>query len=207
MKVFLDQLFRVNVYSESNLLRGMYMCGDATICQRHDSSSRKRIEADKKHPVFVHDLFSKKLFPESGLARPLKKGVLNQERALRLMRRSVWGPLFLVSTLLLWSAYANLSRDVRAVMGFLDKVPVETTLSVAQDKDRFAQQTQELLAAIGNVSSSRLLSLRLPSSWLSSLDDDVQEAMRRSFERVVLGGLHEGLQLKAKQVLGTGREI
>ena len=204
MKVFLDQLFRVNVYSESNLLRGMYMCGDATIASA--MIRKEEDQADKKHPVFVHDLFSKKLFPESGLARPLKKGVLNQERALRLIKVGL-GASVLVSTLLLWSAYANLSRDVRAVMGFLDKVPVETTLSVAQDKDRFAQQTQELLAAIGNVSSSRLLSLRLPSSWLSSLDDDVQEAMRRSFERVVLGGLHEGLQLKAKQVLGLEGDL
>ncbi len=204
MKTFLDQLFRANVYSESNLLRGVYMCGDATTA----SAMVKQSEEDEgqKRPVFVHDLFSKKLFPESGLARPLKKGVLDQARALRLVRIAL-GASILVSVLLLWTAYANLSRDVRAVMGFLDKVPVETTLSVAQDKDRFAQQTQELLAAIGNVANSRLLSVRLPSSWVSSLDDDVQEAMRRSFERVVLGGLHEGLALKAKQVLGLEGDI
>jgi type VI secretion system protein ImpL len=204
MKTFLDQLFRANVYSESNLLRGVYMCGDATTA----SAMVKQSEEDEgqKRPVFVHDLFSKKLFPESGLARPLKKGVLDQARALRLVRIAL-GASILVSVLLLWTAYANLSRDVRAVMGFLDKVPVETTLSVAQDKDRFAQQTQELLAAIGNVANSRLLSVRLPSSWVSSLDDDVQEAMRRSFERVVLGGLHEGLALKAKQVLGLEGDL
>ena len=202
MKTFLDQLFRVSVYSESNLLRGVYMCGDATIASAMVQKSENA--EGQKHPVFIHDLFAKKLFPESGLAKPLKKGMMNQQRALRLVRVAL-GASVLVSVLLLWTAYANLSRDVRAVMGFLDKVPVGTTLSVAQDKDRFAQQTQELLAAIGNVANSRLFSVRLPSSWLSSLDDDVQEAMRRSFERVVLGGLHEGLALKAKQVLGPCR--
>ena len=204
MKVFLDQLYRVNVYSESNLLRGVYLCGDARIASAMVRQDEE--EAGKKHPVFIHDLFSKKLFPESGLARPLKKGVLNQDRALRLAKVGLGASIF-VSVILLWTAYASLSRDVRAVMGFLDKVPVETTLSVAQDKDRFAQQTQELLAAIGNVADNRLLSVRLPSSWLSSLDDDVQESMRRSFERVVLGGLHEGLSLKAKQVLGLEGDL
>ena len=204
MKLYLDQLFRVSVYSESNLLRGVYMCGDATIASAMVQKSEE--SEGLKHPVFIHDLFAKKLFPESGLAKPLKKGMLNQQRALRLVRVAL-GASVLVSVLLLWTAYANLSRDVRAVMGFLDKVPVGSTLSVAQDRDRFAQQTQELLSAIGNVANSRLFSVRLPSSWLSSLDDDVQEAMRRSFERVVLGGLYEGLALKAKQVLGLEGDL
>lgn len=204
VKLVLDQLFRVNVYSESNLLRGLYLCGDATIASAMVRQNPE--EEGQKKPVFVHDLFGKKLFPESGLARPLKRGLLDQGRALRLAKAGLAASI-VVSILLLWSAYANLSKDVRAVMGFLDKVPVETTLSVAQDRDRFALQTQELLSAIGSVATSRLLSVRLPSSWLSSLDDEVQEAMRRSFERVVLGGLHEGLLLKAKQVLGLEGDL
>jgi type VI secretion system protein ImpL len=198
LRVYIDQLFRSNVYSESNLLRGFYLCGDATIAsamvQAPDAGKQAR------QPIFLLHLFQKKILPESGLTRPLRKGLITGAQALRTVKITL-AVSVLLSILLLWTAYANLSRDAHSVISFFDKVPTGSSSSVAQDKDRFAQRTQELLAAVSNVSTSRLVSVRLPTSWFSSLDDDVQEVMRRSFETVVLAGLHQGLELKAKQVL------
>lgn len=198
LRLYLDQLFRSNVYSESNLLRGFYLCGDATIA----SAMVQPVQPGKqqRQPVCLLHLFQKKILPESGLTRPLRRGLITGAQALRSIKIAL-GVSVLLSVLLLWTAYANLGRDARAVISFFDKVPTGGASSVAQDKERFAQRTQELLAGVSSVSTARLVSIRLPTSWLSSLDDDVQEVMRRSFETVVLAGLHQGLELKAKQAL------
>lgn len=197
LTLLLDQLYRSSVYSESNLLRGIYLTGDAAV---ESAMVRSPQSIGKRQPVFLLHLFSKKIFTETGLARPLRRSLLTGAQTLRAIKIAVAASA-LIGALLLWSAHANLSRDTRVVVGFLDKVPTEQSGSVAQDKDRFAQRTQELLAAIGDVATARLMSLRLPTSWVSSLDAKVQDVMQSSFETVVLAGLHQGLELKARQAL------
>ena len=141
LRGYLDQLFRTSVYSESNLLRGFFLCGDAAISSAMVQPPQEGEQ--RRQPVFLLHLFQKKILPESGLTRPLRRGLITGAQALRVVK-IVLGVSVLISALLLWSAYANLSRDARAVISFLDKVPTESGTSVAQDKDRFAQRTQEL---------------------------------------------------------------
>jgi hypothetical protein len=86
-------------------------------------------------PVFLLHLFQKKILPETGLTRPLKRGLITGAQALRVVK-IILGISIFISAMLLSSAYANLSRDARAVISFLDKVPTESGASVAQDKDR-----------------------------------------------------------------------
>lgn len=201
LRAVLDPLFKTSVYSETNVLRGFYLTGDAS--QQRGLLESQR-EARKFRPLFLSQLFAEKIFAESGLARPLERGLLSGARALLLAKVAV-GAAALLSLLLLLSAQIGLGTDARAITAFLGDIPRDSASSRAavQDRDRFAKQTEQLVQDISEVAARRLARLRLPTSQLSELDDDVRSRMRESFESVVLSGLFFGLDQKSRLLFGS----
>ena len=106
VKLVLDQLFRVNVYSESNLLRGLYLCGDATIASAMVRQNPE--EEGQKNPSLSMICLAKTVPREWSGASP-KAWSFDQGRALRLAKAGLAASI-VVSILLLWSAYANLPK-------------------------------------------------------------------------------------------------
>lgn len=201
LRTVLDPLFKSSVYSETNVLRGFYLTGDAS--QQRGLLESQR-EGRKFRPLFLRQLFAEKVFAESGLARPLERGILSGARAL-LMAKIAVGAALLLSLLLLLSAQVGLHTDARAITAFLGDIPKESTgtRAAGQDRDRFAKQTEQLVQDISDVAARRLSRLRLPTSQLSELDEDVRSRMRESFESVVLSGLFYGLDQKSRLLFGV----
>lgn len=194
LRVYLDQIFKSSVYSEPCLLRGVYFCGDATV----EGVMAQAEGATPRRPSFLQQLMADKVFPEQGLARPLSRSLAVLGVIVAAARWIIAGSA-LLGIAALWSTCNGLSRDAQTVAAFLDKIPVH---EAPPDRATFAKDTQSLLHAMGNVSTSRLRRLLLPSSWFSSLDDDVRRIMRQSFESVVLSGLRSGLDHKSRQLFG-----
>jgi hypothetical protein len=201
LRTFLDPLFKSNAYSETNVLRGFYLCGDAS---QQRGLLESQMEGRKFHPLFLTQLLSDKIFAESGLARPLERGLISGARALLLAKVGVAAAAVLALILLL-SAQVGLSRDARAITAFLGDIPKDGASSRAatQDRDRFAKQTEQLVQDISEVAARRLARLRLPTSEFSDVDEEVRGRMRESFESVVLSGLFFGLDQKARLLFGS----
>lgn len=205
VRLFLDQIFKASVYSEPTLFRGLYFAGDASLEGMSRQAAADGAAAGvPRHPSFLNHLFAKKIFPEYGLARPLSRSLAT---LLRLLSLAKWGiaAFILIGVLNLWFAYLGLEQDTQTTAEFLDQILMEVGQgegAVSQpDKQRFEKKTRTLLGAMANVSASRLRRFRIPSSWFSSIDDDVREMMKDAFETVVLSGLRYGLEFKAKQAL------
>ncbi len=199
-RVFLDQLFKSSVYNEPSLFRGVYFCGDVTVEGVMARASADRDGEGAKHPSFLHHLLSRKIFPEHGLARPLSRSLASGSV---MVAAAKWGiaAAVVLSIVLLSSSFSGLEKDSNAIVEFLDRIPNDGEAG-APDRERYARRAQVLLGAMGNVSTSKLARFRVPTSWFSSVDDQVRQLMRDSFESVVLSGLHYGLEYKARQLFG-----
>src|SRR5262249_54994553 len=148
LRLFLDQLFKSSVYAESSLLRGFYFSGDATV----EGVMAQSEGETPRRPSFLHQLFGDKIFPEQGLARPLSRSLA----VLGLIVPAAKGILAasaLVGIITLWSTCNGLTKDAATVADFLDKIPVHDT---QPDRATFAKDTQTLLHAMANVSTSKL---------------------------------------------------
>lgn len=194
----IDQVFRANVYSEPTLLRGIYLAGDIAPPTLPGASDKV------PHPGFVNHLFAKKIFSEYGMARPLRSGLISARQAVLGVKAAV--PLALFTSLFtLWSERGRVQSDTSAVYDYLDKIPRTDSVedSVLPERERYAKRTEKLLQALANVPPGGLRRATLPTSFTSSLDEDVWNLIRDSFETVILRGLEYGLKQKAEVLFGS----
>lgn len=197
LRILLDQLFKSTVYAESTTLRGIYFCGDAS-----KPGGNVGLDDAPHSPSFLNHLFSRKIFPELGLAQPLQQSILASNQAVTVMK-VLTGAVALAGLITLYVAREGLARDVRTVANFLDLVLNDTGSDRATpDRQRAARRAQSLLSAMAEVTTSHLKRVRLPTSYFSDIDEEVRSEMGEAFQDAVLSGLHSGLEQKAKQTLG-----
>src|SRR5689334_728100 len=94
LSVYLDCLFKQSAYHESYLFRGLYFCGEGDVqtnavlepvpvseqAMTIDALPNFTPEAPEKKPIFLSDLFKKKIFVESALAQPIRRIALSRNR-------------------------------------------------------------------------------------------------------------------------------
>ncbi|HYJ88766.1 MAG TPA: type VI secretion protein IcmF/TssM N-terminal domain-containing protein, partial [Pyrinomonadaceae bacterium] len=98
LQVYLDCLFKQSAYHESYFFRGLYFSGEPAIeaapefvAQREedgwadplepfDASLPEASPALSRQPIFLADLFKKKVFCEANLAQPIQKTALSRNR-------------------------------------------------------------------------------------------------------------------------------
>lgn len=196
----LDQMFRATVYSENTLLRGFYLCGDTTLTPAFGSG---KPASALRQPAFVNHLFAQKIFPEFGLAQPLSGGAVSAANLLRAVKIAT-AVVAVIMIALLTGSSASLHRDTQAVIEFLEKIPRKNNLqdSGLPERERYARQSERLLKAMAQVPARNLRRALLPTSWVSSVDDDVRELLLRAFESVILSGLRSGMEEKAIVTFG-----
>jgi type VI secretion system protein ImpL len=90
--VYLDCLFKQSAYHESYLFRGLYFCGEPGVDALTDTEVLPEIiqppeklealqpTALQRKPVFLTDLFRKKIFSEAMLAQPIRRIALSRNR-------------------------------------------------------------------------------------------------------------------------------
>ncbi len=200
LNLILDQVFRATVYSDPTVLRGIYLCGDTTMPAAVGDTPAEVVE---RLPGFVNHLFARKIFPEFGLAAPLGKGVVSAVNLIKLVKVATV-ILALICIAILSVSSARLQRDTQAIVEFLEKIPRKNNIqdSGLQERERYAKQSERLLNAMTQVPARSLRRISLPTSWISSIDEDVHELIHQSFESVILSGLHSGFEFKAAQLFG-----
>ena len=180
-------------------------------------------DAEANSLVFTQALFSEKVFKEAGLARTASRirlsrdprVVLSQAAAIIIAALGVFG---------LWSAFngvhlgnslqreglrADASELTRALVGTsIDLDELQRSRAQAAADSEATRRTQDaslinLVAEMGSVTSSRLRSSFIPSSWVSGLPSDIRTSMRDGIQTIVLPLLRARLQDRVNRFLGT----
>jgi type VI secretion system protein ImpL len=229
LRTFLHQVFRATAYRESFHCRGLYFSGDrpagttaadpvaaepasgALVRQvpeaggyvpDHGLLGLQVPEAPPPaRPVFLDDLFERKIFPEWGLAH-LDHRALWVRRNGRLAAQNLALATALVLAIGLgWSAY-RLERLQRQTMPVLEHVHHDMTDAGAHAGSEAALQehASDFVRSVAGLGNGRFYSIFIPASWFSTLDRRIQAAIETGFETSVLQIALNGLEQRAQEV-------
>ncbi|MDR0942787.1 MAG: hypothetical protein LBM19_04250 [Holosporales bacterium] len=166
-----------------------------------------------KKIFFFEDLLLKKIFAEEGLASPMKSkiyrsnksifiakvstaafvvigsyGLFKADDQLKINRNALYPSLFKISSLIKSAGdltYKNLEKDGNEIL---------------------ADCTNHLLSMMRQLNNVRFSSLFVPASWFSSINSDLTETLRTSYQRVIVRTIYMNLTLKAKELLNAKSE-
>ena len=167
LKLFCDELMRPSAYHESFLLRGVYLTGDsspAAILQAGGAAAADREQAPARMPVFLRDIFERKVFPEVGLVRASRQR-LRRPAARRL---AYWVAILLPvawAASLLAGAW-NLQQKQDELMAWLQgpgrpyRGPVESYQKAPAQASAIA-----VLEQVDRIGAIRFYSYAMPGSW------------------------------------------
>lgn len=166
-RIFSEHLFKHTVYHEPFVFRGIYFCG--------------------RQGFFVRDTFEKKIFPESGIARPIPGAYLSRNRKI-IACQIITVLILLVGGIGMWRDTRHLSQSVGGVISMMKELDENATRSITaanetkkSDLDFMLSRppskevpfTRETLKLIGNISNiSNLKEYFIFSSWFSSLTEN-----------------------------------
>lgn len=241
---YVDQIFKVNAYEESLILRGIYLCGDSginlefsklTATPQEEDLDRDFIpivESDEGNPIvklkigemethdhskdqlptkiyFVDDLLRQKIFFETGLAQPIHQRIASANRNLLMAKASIAGFIG-ISTFGLFHAYDRLSQQRDYLLPILSKInTILYQVPQAQGgpnrftASMFDDQTRQLLDMMLNLHRSSFFSTFFPSSWFSTIDDNLRESLKVSYDQIIVRAIYMDLRLKARDLLTT----
>jgi type VI secretion system protein ImpL len=219
LQEYINEIFRQNVYHEALLFRGLYFTGDPG----QEVLGDEKLLPDPR-PVFMQDLFEKKIFAEFNIARPITRIALSRNRGV------IAAQIALIIILVGWSSglymgYDALMRKKEIVLEFLKVLAHEADTSpdsngggASGDKSSFNEQVVNAFVQYASLQDdSRLNSFFVPSSWLwpartanfilpdavvdiRTLHDDITDCMVEKYDRFVLRMLYQGLNKKATKI-------
>jgi type VI secretion system protein ImpL len=228
LRFFLHQLFRQTVYRESFHFRGLYFCGDAGLATAEpveialleaapDDQALPSpgqaivatpigIEERAPAPVFLDDLFGKKIFPEWGIARPYSR-IFSFRRGAMITVQNLALAAILILGLGLGFGYHRLSvfkrQELLPMLQLINddlsdlRVTQTTGLHVRRD-------AYHIVESVANLSSRTFSSAFIPSSWFSSIDNRIQAAVETAFREEVLQTLLTTLEFRARRIGQSG---
>ena len=207
----LNHLFKNSAYHDTFFLRGLYFCGstqgvpgdspDPAMAGEMPGS----LEAVRHEIVFIRDLFQRRIFPERALAKPAVGGLVSRNRLI------VAAQCFMLLIILgggwgLWNARDDIQQTKRELYPLLVEVRqdlerTETLQEDPMDAESMKGSTQGLLAFMNRMNASRFQWAFVPTSWVSSLNDHIVEAITIAYNRIILQSVASGLQEKVQEVL------
>jgi type VI secretion system protein ImpL len=212
---YLTEIFRETSYVEPNFLRGIYFCGAAGMHQHHLTAlpaGGSPVTADTSLPAqilpvkpyrptvaFVRQLFDRKVFPESKIARAVRGLRFTRDHALWAARIAVavFVLVFTVGTTAAYLRLANL-RDTRfssALDLLVDRV---SEGSAGNNRQITVSAAYDMVDAIGILDTKGFRSVFLPASWRDPINTGVAHALADSFSKIVLPALAGGLEARAE---------
>ncbi|HVI72171.1 MAG TPA: type VI secretion protein IcmF/TssM N-terminal domain-containing protein, partial [Pyrinomonadaceae bacterium] len=231
--VYLDCLFKQSAYHESNLFRGLYFCGEPgveadtetailpEIIQPPDTLEALQNTALQRKPVFLTDLFRKKIFSESTLAQPIRRIALSRNRT-ALAAQVLALLIVLVGGVGLAFSYSRLKQQEEEVYRFLadeqrdlqtiEGYRIERKRSGATDvTEEWLSRRQQLLQSgetrlltgMANLNARKFGSWFIPSSWFSGVNTRLENSIAAVFKFVIFESLRLDMQQRAKSLLSA----
>lgn len=166
-------------------------------------------EVRQAAPIFVTDLFESKIFPERGLARPVKTVRLTKNRWM-LAAQAACLLTVLVLAIGMTINYRRLSETRNAFVTILDRLApalekVETAKASRSGITQLTRDEQDiadhLLRTVQSTSGYRFKTIFYPTSLAQPLDIDLENAMVPIFNNLVLPSFRQQLLEKSQQLL------
>ncbi|MFN7365260.1 MAG: type VI secretion system protein [Alphaproteobacteria bacterium] len=221
---YLNGIFKDSSYHESFFLRGVYFSGKATIQGAPVFSQRSVFEdtavrAQKLDPqqesrekaIFLRDLFEKKIFCESSLARPVRRLLLSTNRLLNFTKMASvvvavgWIAGIVHNFKTIESGNQTLMPSLKRIDSALQGID---QLGGYQDTPRFReylnQQATSVLEGFSDLDPVDSFAFFMPSSWLSNIDEHIQDAFTIGYDHIILPSLYSALLKKAEEVVSIG---
>ena len=193
---YLEQFFQQSGHRDGLQFRGIYFSGSAA--QSDEAFAAIRHKSEEGHGAsFTRDLFEQKIFPESGLSRPVGTAFTHRSVEVALARC-----LCVVAALLLFPGailgWYNLTKSAKKIQPYLQQI--QASLARAQDGVNPASAYAAIYTAQGlcgrNFQSGFLL-----ASMLDSVENQVRETLPPVFNRLVYPGLLAELEQKTSDLI------
>ena len=152
-------------------------------------------------PVFLDDLFERKIFPEWGLAH-LDHRALGVRRNGRLAAQNLTLATALILAIGLgWSSYrmARLQRQTLPVLQHIHRDMTDASAHAGSEA-ALQQHASDFVRRVAELGNGRFFSIFIPASWFSALDRRIQAAIETGFEKSVLQIALNGLERRAQEV-------
>jgi type VI secretion system protein ImpL len=201
LRTFLDQLLSPGARQEGSMTRGIYFCGEVPAEFVANPFVRTGEEA-KPRTAFAADLFAQKVFKEAGLATPAA--------GLRVTRSRKAKAVHWAAAVLALLTIAGLTSGAYVLENRHDKVvPLlkESKADVDDARDGniagapLSEAATRLLERTGAVDFDGFAPLWLPATWFSSFNGDLDKAIAKSFESVVLRAIRQSLDNHARSLI------
>ncbi|HEX8609713.1 MAG TPA: type VI secretion system protein [Telluria sp.] len=220
LTVFCEELMRPSAYHEPFLLRGIYLTGDASDTAallangagppdaslgQGEESAAADAGPREGMPVFLRDIFERKIFPEAGLVQSASKRLKHTAR-----QRLAYWPLLLAPGL--WAvglvmATFQLHYLADQVLGDLKALNGEARAGGA-DGSNGRQRSERAVAALLNIEqlgAERFRSIFMPGSWqlFSNLHEQMQERLEQGFAEHAFVPLRQAAYAQLGQLTGV----
>ena len=217
---YLTGIFKESSYHESFFLRGVYFSGKASpldedavayrgvFAASHASAATAAPDSLKtpQRFVFLRDLFEKKIFQEYALARPIHRVLVSTSRLLNFAKVAS-AILAVVWTYGIFHSHNQLTEGNHTLVPALSRVD-HALQGISQrggysDTPRFraflTQQAESVLAGFTSLDPVKSWSFAMPTSWFSTLDQQIQSAFTIAYNHVVFPSLYSALLKRVEE--------
>jgi type VI secretion system protein ImpL len=218
LKVFCEELMRPSAYHESFLLRGVYLTGDASpaaVLQAHGAGQEASAGAQlpvlatapagaeaeaedaaprERMPVFLRDIFERKVFAEVGLVRTSRQRMRHTAGPrlawwAGLAMPVLWGVCLVVATVQL--------NDARGAL-----------LTYLHALDGKKGSTEAALDGFEALGGTRFYALAMPGSWplFDDLHAQLEQHLEQAFAVHAVAALRDAARAQASRLTGVARD-
>lgn len=157
-----------------------------------------------KSPVFLKDLFERKIFPEAGIAQPLSKLFLARTRSVLIVQivAALLAVLLIAGSIYSYTQLNAERGKLLTMLQFMLKLDSSgKAASVGKGDSANEGERYNLLVQMKPAGNTPFYSWFLPTSHLSSVDDNITKVMEYACRRWVLTSMRDGLEQKAESIL------
>ena len=239
LSIYIDNIFKSSSVDGKFYFRGFYFTGDSkmmpllsfdgNVVQNDamaivgtpdaDINEVGRVSASyneetTKKIFFFDDLLLKKIFPEEGLASPMRTKVNQANKSILLAKIST-ATFVVIGSYGLLSAIDKLKESKQIIYPSLYKI--SSIIKNANDltyknldgngNEILADCSSQLLSMMQQINNAKFLSMFVPASWFSSINSDLTQTLRSSYQRVIVRTIYMNLMLKARELLTMKSDV
>ena len=237
IQTILNTVFKETALQESFFLRGVYFSGDngiPTFDQQQTGASlvpNERLKDGETHvegspdtenfqsltdkpgaqPAFFADLLTDKIFPEGGLAQPIRRIIVSTSRALNFAKVFVatlsvsWAGHLMHARTHLAQVNAQVHPMLEKIERTLDGISRLSTITQRPQLEMFLnEQTEDLIRMMSDVEKMNTTLVGIPGSWSGGFDQRLRQGITIAYDQVILRAIHLELMKKAKKIVSEG---